>query len=263
MNEIVYVGRHGLTMNVSRHCHNSWELIFCTSGEGRLVFDDEVMAYRAGEVAIIPPYISHLNISDGGFTNYHVNLQNATLVFKRPTIVPGNELIKNAFSAAFYHFSETSEGRHTLLSAYGNLLAAYMQISNDSRKHSDVVEDIISDIIRNYPDANYDLEGALRSYPFSYDYLRKIFKKEVGVTPHKYLTNRRLQAAADRLSVAYSEDNISDVARLCGFKEPLYFSRMFKKKYGVSPSHYTPTALDEVEASEIKVINPEEAPSEE
>ena len=32
--------------------------------------------------------------------------------------------------------------------------------------------------------------------------------------------------------------SVTDVARMCGFREPLYFSRMFKKKYGVAPSFY-------------------------
>ena len=36
----------------------------------------------------------------------------------------------------------------------------------------------------------------------------------------------------------YGADSISDISRQCGFREPLYFSRMFKKKYGVSPSRY-------------------------
>ena len=31
---------------------------------------------------------------------------------------------------------------------------------------------------------------------------------------------------------------IAEIAHLCGFREPLYFSRMFKRKFGVSPSEY-------------------------
>jgi len=36
----------------------------------------------------------------------------------------------------------------------------------------------------------------------------------------------------------YNDGNVTEVAHLCGFREPLYFSRMFKKKYGLSPSFY-------------------------
>ena len=40
MNDIIYAGKHSLTRNVSRHAHSSWELIYCTGGDGELVFDD-------------------------------------------------------------------------------------------------------------------------------------------------------------------------------------------------------------------------------
>ena len=61
----------------------------------------------------------------------------------------------------------------------------------------------------------------------------------MGITPHQYLCDRRLATAAEWLSTAYNDSsNIADVARVCGFNEPLYFSRMFKKKYGLSPSFY-------------------------
>ena len=39
MNNILYVGKHALTWTVSRHVHQSWELIFCTGGSGEMVFE--------------------------------------------------------------------------------------------------------------------------------------------------------------------------------------------------------------------------------
>ena len=66
------------------------------------------------------------------------------------------------------------------------------------------------------------------------------------MTPHKFLTDRRLQTAASMLRSQYNDGNVTEVARQCGFREPLYFSRMFKKRYGVSPSFYY-TALREPE----------------
>ena len=67
-----------------------------------------------------------------------------------------------------------------------------------------------------------------------------MFKKETGLTPLQYLTDRRLENAASTLSTYLGKGNISETARLCGFGDPLYFSRLFKKKYGVSPRSYTP-----------------------
>ena len=69
MNEIVYAGKHLLTYAVSSHRHSDWEFIYCTGGEGRLVFNEYSIAYQAGDVVIIPPMVPHRNESEQGFTN--------------------------------------------------------------------------------------------------------------------------------------------------------------------------------------------------
>ena len=102
-----------------------------------------------------------------------------------------------------------------------------------------MVEDIERDILEHFDDSGYELDEYLRSLPFNYDYLRKLFQKEMLVTPHQYLNNKRLQVAAEALVGAEMTGiSVTDVARMCCFREPLYFSRMFKKKYGVAPSFY-------------------------
>ena len=96
-----------------------------------------------------------------------------------------------------------------------------------------------TDYLLSYPDENFELDQYLHTLPFNYDYLRKLFKSEVGVTPHQFLSDTRLQAAAERLSFTEGRQvNISEIAHLCGFREPLYFSKIFRKKYGMSPSQY-------------------------
>ena len=45
MNNILYVGKHALTWTVSRHIHQSWELIFCTGGSGEMIFDGRTLEY--------------------------------------------------------------------------------------------------------------------------------------------------------------------------------------------------------------------------
>ncbi len=241
MNEILYSGKHLLTYSVSRHLHSSLELIYCTGGSGCFMFDDCSLSYREGDVVVIPPLIAHSNFSEAGFTNIHINMDNATFVPKRPMLVrdDSNYFIRNAFTAVFYHFSDIGNRNTTLLSAYGTLIANYMMAYQQITPHSSVVEEIERTIIRNFPDCNFELDQYLHSIPFNYDYLRKLFQKELGMTPHRYLNDKRLQAAADYLCSVYNEgSNISEISRQCGFREPLYFSRMFKKKYGVAPSCY-------------------------
>lgn len=241
MNTILYVGKHALTTSVSRHIHNSWELIYCTGGEGTLYFDDRTMPYRENDVVMIPPYLPHSNKSEIGFTNIHINLDDTAFTFTEPllTQADSNGFLLDAFRAAFYYYSAGTDSSSLLLQSYGLLIATFLACSQPA--HSEAVLAVINDIVHNYMDSNYDLNAYLHSLPFSTDYLKKLFKRETGVTPLQYLINRRLEDAASNLAVQCGTADISETARLCGFKDPLYFSRLFKRKYGVSPSHYRAT----------------------
>lgn len=240
MNEIVFVGKHATTFTVPLHAHDSWELICCTSGNGNFYYQDQILPYASGDIVIVPPFTPHSNNSATGFTNIHINLVETVLSFDQPIVISddANRSIVSAFSGAYFHFYESSDFRQALLSQYGDLIVGLVLANQKTIQMSHVVQQVANDIMRNYTDCNYALDDHLRSYPYSYDYLRKLFQKEVGVTPQQYLNDRRLQTAANMLSSKYNNSNISEISHLCGFRESLYFSRMFKKKYGISPSRY-------------------------
>lgn len=240
MNNIVYAGKHALTMSVSRHLHASWELIFCTGGTGTLCFDDRVLGYGENDIAMIPPFLPHSNSSETGFTNIHINLDETTFTGSEPFIIraDSNGFMYDAFRAAFYFYSAASDAGALLLPVYGQLIAAFMTGFQPAHPHSDTIQSIVNDIIHNYSDCSYDLNVYLRSLPFNPEYLKRLFKQETGLTPLQYLTNRRLEDAANILAMQFGDGNISETARICGFSDPLYFSRLFRKKYGVPPSRY-------------------------
>ena len=101
---------------------------------------------------------------------------------------------------------------------------------------------LAAQIEKNACDALFSVEDCIRKLPLNYDYVRKLFKKETGVTPHEYLVNLRMERARAIISGGvtnrYSKYSVSQIAEACGFAEPLYFSRVFKKYFGVSPSEY-------------------------
>lgn len=247
MNEIIYAGKHLITYSVTRHAHSSWEFIYCTSGSGRLSFDGGALPYQAGDLILIPPLVYHQNESETGFTNIHLNMIDPALNLKRPALVrdDGNHFILDAFTAAFYHFGRNPGKPGLLLSAYANLIIGLILDGLSAPTRNPIVEEIAGTVIRSYPDESFELDAYLRTLPFNYDYLRKLFKQEMGVTPHQYLSDTRLQAAAERLGFVDGRvANISEIAHLCGFREPLYFSRAFRKRYGLSPSDYQRHALE-------------------
>jgi AraC-type DNA-binding domain-containing proteins len=241
VNEIIYAGKHLITFSVSTHAHSSWEFIYCTSGEGQLIYKDGCLPYRTGDMLLIPPMVYHRNESSTGFTNIHLNMVEPSLTVQEPAVIhdDANHFLLDAVNAIFYHFSSEPGKQTVLLSAYAMLFLTLINTYLHAPARNPVVEEIVSYIILNYPDENLELDTYLRSRPFNYDYLRKLFKSEVGVTPHRFLSDTRLQAAAERLGRSDKDGaNISEISHLCGFREPLYFSKTFRKKYGVSPSQY-------------------------
>ena len=139
MNDIVYVGKYALAWSVSRHIHRDWELIYCTSGSGEMVFEDRALHYCAHDVVVIPPALPHGNRSEEGFTNIHINLADAVFPGAEPFSVraDSNGFLLNAFQAAFYYYSEPSAGRG-LLPVYSQLVTALLT-SNQPRR-SEVVQ---------------------------------------------------------------------------------------------------------------------------
>lgn len=72
---------------------------------------------------------------------------------------------------------------------------------------------------------------AMSSKRFSY-----FFHKYTGFRPIDYVINYRMERARELLKVG--NFSIRDIAVSVGYDNPLYFSRVFKKKFGVSPSEY-------------------------
>lgn len=66
-------------------------------------------------------------------------------------------------------------------------------------------------------------------------YLRRIFKKQHGVSPAGFVIRQRLQLAKQLLK---ENRTVAQVAAAVGYRDPLYFSRLFKKQLGLSPTEY-------------------------
>jgi len=70
----------------------------------------------------------------------------------------------------------------------------------------------------------------------SYSKFRQAFKKSTGLSPNQYYLNIRLNKAKELLTS--TSLNINEIAYHTGFESIFYFSKLFKKKNGVSPKDY-------------------------
>lgn len=92
----------------------------------------------------------------------------------------------------------------------------------------------------SYIQSNYSRKISLTSVAehvgLSSGYLCRIFKEETGVSINAYINNLRMTRAGELLKGKNSY--IKEVAVSVGFEDQLYFSRLFKRYYGVTPSEY-------------------------
>jgi len=72
-------------------------------------------------------------------------------------------------------------------------------------------------------------------------HLSELFKKEIGVTFGDFVTGKRIRLAMDMLVV--SPAKVSEVAAISGYEDVKYFSRLFKKHTGKTPSEYREEAV--------------------
>ena len=88
----------------------------------------------------------------------------------------------------------------------------------------------------NYSNSKLRFEDVMRHFRFSESYGHKLFKKHLGMPFRMCLRNVRLTKAEEALkNTSYT---LSEIAYLCGFTSLSTFSKVFKEKYGVSPTPY-------------------------
>ena len=97
-----------------------------------------------------------------------------------------------------------------------------------------VVEQIVSYFDDHYNE-KISLDQIAENMYLSPFYISKIFKSETGDTPIRHLINIRLEKAKEQLEGGW-EGSIQEVAASVGYDDAYHFSKLFKKRYGISPS---------------------------
>jgi len=91
-------------------------------------------------------------------------------------------------------------------------------------------------IAEHYSEKDLSVERLCKYLNVSATYFSSAFKKETGMSFVSYLTQERMEQAKWLLDTTDEKSYI--IAGMVGYEEPNYFSYVFKKQYGVSPSKY-------------------------
>ena len=97
-------------------------------------------------------------------------------------------------------------------------------------------ESILDYLHRNFADPEISIRKVADIFFYNEKYLSSLFLKNTGVKFTAYLTNLRMEHAVKR--IRSGEVSVSRLAAECGFADPLYFSKVFRKHTGYTPSEY-------------------------
>lgn len=108
--------------------------------------------------------------------------------------------------------------------------------NRDSREKEIKILNGVEYINENFCNPDLSVEKAAEMSYMSSAYFRKLFKNLYGKTPKEKLDELRINHACQLLKNGYC--NVNEAAVQSGFYDPNYFSTVFKKKLGVSPSAF-------------------------
>ncbi len=106
---------------------------------------------------------------------------------------------------------------------------------HDAQTEHGAIESVLRVIHERYREP-LTLEGLAQGVHFAPTYLSALFRKKTGTTLIKYLTNYRMERAAEMLTK--SDLPIAEIARRVGYDNISYFSLLFKARFGVSPAQF-------------------------
>lgn len=247
----------------SYHCHDHLELAYIMSGVGKYYIEGEMYDVREGDLLILNPGVKHqaqppqdgmvptteffVGAADIQFPNYPRNYMPVPKGghIMRPTAEARRKIAKICASMETEN-KVYREGRYVMLKAYLMqliLLIVREQCSatlpSGSYAFESVNKNYVVDRIIGYFQDHYSekisLDQIAENMYLSPFYISKIFKSETGDTPIRYLINVRLERAKILLENG-DNGSIQEIAAMVGYDDAYHFSKLFKKRYGMSPS---------------------------
>lgn len=105
-----------------------------------------------------------------------------------------------------------------------------------SNRYEDIVDEVMRYIEMNYKDEELSLNLLASHVNFSPNHLSMVFSQQTGQTFSKYLTDYRMNKAKELLRCTGKRS--SEISVEVGYKDPHYFSFLFKKTQGMTPTQY-------------------------
>ena len=219
------------------HTHLHHEIMFVVEGEGVLSTPSEEFPFSPGSLFISSPNYPHETRSKNGHRIISI----------------GEKLDTFSFLTGIYQTHDTEHGEAKMLAetalryAYENEAYANACINALVRfalmKRTEYANDVYSTVHRiislmedKYYDPDLRASDLIKASGYAEDYIRSKFLEVTKLSPVKFLNHIRLKNAGTLL--LGTSLTINEVAQKCGFLDMAYFSKTFKKHFGISPREH-------------------------
>lgn len=231
------------------------DLLYIYSGEQPIAQDDETFTLQTGDIILLrsgshhwgtaPCSVNmrslfiHFNVLPGDrgekyLTREEIEAQNGEIIL--PTVVhcgQENTVTRtiNEIISLYWSHRPNKERRLTLM--LNLLLDELAAIGRADESRQEEWSVAVISMFRRYPERMFSLEEIAESVQMNVRTLSARFREITGESVHQYQLNMKLEAAYKALRGG--SRTIKDVAMSYGFSDAYYFSRLFKKKFGLSP----------------------------
>ncbi len=243
------------------HWHDRLEILLVHEGGLNIEIDNEKYTINPGQAAVISPCRVHTATTFDNGAQYQMLMIDLSLLRNSTPAVKSftedlsatrisfkahiddsriRELAKNI--AAEYDSNPspiTVQGYIYLL--LGILHRDYAAAASSVRfTASDKISAVTDYITEHFREA-ITTEKLSHMFGYAEAYFCRRFKQETKLTPMQYLKITRLEHSKNLLKLGA---RVSDAANQSGFSDPVYFTKCFKKQYGVTPGEYSVIKLN-------------------
>ncbi len=224
-------------------CRATHGFIFKIKGYAEFTFPDRKIRVNEGEMIFLPQgsvyEATTYSHGENLYTsiNFCADMENPSVsVYPFENFPAANYICRN-FSEhwKFGTFSDKCK----CLSVFYDFVSYISRIehssSEDERKFR-LIEPAVEYLKKHIYDSSFKINKLHRLCGISDTYFRKIFEAEFNMTPQEYVVTGRISHAKSIIESGDFE-SIKEVSELVGYNDPLYFSKAFRKIYGISPSN--------------------------
>lgn len=230
-----------------------WQLLYVASGKAHFYIQGQEVIVTAGNMVLYQPkqemrYVYFGKDRPEVYWVHFTGGQVRSMLKKYEIPMDANVFYAGSSPTYAYLFKEMILELQTCRVGYESLLSMYLEqifvlIQRSRLDQTPVVSSHLQEemgIARRYFQEHYNEDINIEEYALSRNmsvsYFLKKFKEVTTKSPMQYILAIRISNAVSLLES--TDYNVTEISTIIGYDNPLYFSRVFKKQKGVSPSDY-------------------------